>query len=242
MRADSTRTGRSADSGPTAAPVIVTAMSAHEEARAVALPDGRMLEFADYGDPRGVPVVAHHGSDGSRAAWGSVDGACRAAGVRLIAPDRPGYGGSTPAPQRRIVDWPADLVALVDALGLESVALMSLREGVAYATAAAAALPDRVERAALVACRRAGGRRARPPAIALDAHLVALPWGFELSSVTVPTSLWSGGLDTRDAHDTVRWLRGALPHAELVVDATLGSYSLLRRAPDILAFLLKRDL
>jgi pimeloyl-ACP methyl ester carboxylesterase len=53
----------------------------------LALPDGRVLGWAEYGDPGGPPVVFLHGTLGSRisrpddAAW---------AGVRLITVDRPG--------------------------------------------------------------------------------------------------------------------------------------------------------
>jgi pimeloyl-ACP methyl ester carboxylesterase len=229
-----------------------------EGTRAVALPDGRVLEFADYGDPRGVPVVAHHGSYDAHALWRMVHADCCDAGVRLIVPDRPGYGGSTPQPERRVTDWPTDLLTLVDALGFESVAVLSLREGVAYATAAAALLPDRVDRAALVASRRPGARL-RPrlseadrdllapqrvplppsPATTLDARLCRRDWGFDLASVTAPTSLWLGLHDDRRAAGTLRRIRGQLPHASVVIDPARGSYSLLTRAAEILEYLRK---
>jgi pimeloyl-ACP methyl ester carboxylesterase len=224
-----------------------------------------MLEFTDYGDPRGQPVVAHHGTYDTHVTWRSVHDACRAAGVRLIAPNRPGYGGSTPAPQRRVVDWPADFLALVDALGLESVAVMSLHEGVAYAAAAAVILPDRVDRAALIASRRPTPRRARreairapldPAGVALDARLCEQPWGFELAGVTVPTLLVEGGTvegsmvagsmvegsmvagsGREDA--MARWLRDQLPHARILWYPERASVRLLERVPDVLEELLK---
>jgi pimeloyl-ACP methyl ester carboxylesterase len=41
-----------------------------------------------------------------------------AAGVRLIAPDRPGYGGSDPAPGRTVADGAADIVEIATQLGV----------------------------------------------------------------------------------------------------------------------------
>lgn len=42
----------------------------------------------------------------------------RSLGVRMIAADQPGVGGSSPRPGRRIVDWGADMEQLADHLGL----------------------------------------------------------------------------------------------------------------------------
>ena len=84
----------------------------------LALSDNRLLSFAEYGVPAGKPVLFIHGFPGSRleaAIW--ADAAC-ALGIRLIAPDRPGTGLSSFQTGRYILDWPRDLLALADHLGI----------------------------------------------------------------------------------------------------------------------------
>ena len=59
------------------------------------LPDGRTLMYAEYGIPDGKPVFYFHGLSGSRLEPGLLDGNMLIeAGIHLIAPDRPGMGGS----------------------------------------------------------------------------------------------------------------------------------------------------
>lgn len=80
------------------------------------LPDGRKLAYAIYGDPSPTsPTVFYfHGFPGShREALGYAQAAKRR-GVRLVAVSRPGMGGSSFQPDRRILDWPADVRALAD--------------------------------------------------------------------------------------------------------------------------------
>jgi len=60
-----------------------------------------------------------------------------------VAPDRPGCGRSTPAPQRGIAGWPADHAALLDALGAQRAGILSQSGGTPYAIAVAAALAER---------------------------------------------------------------------------------------------------
>ena len=48
----------------------------------------------DRGDPDGVPVLFVHGTPDTRVARHPDDGIARALGIRLIAVDRPGLGGS----------------------------------------------------------------------------------------------------------------------------------------------------
>src|SRR5947207_10398797 len=83
------------------------------------LPEGRVLGWLELGDPVGMQVFAFHGTPGSRLQLAIDDVPIRTTGLRLICPDRPGYGLSTFQPGRRLVDWPADVVSLADHLGIE---------------------------------------------------------------------------------------------------------------------------
>src|SRR6266511_5865321 len=65
----------------------------------IALPDGRRLAYAEFGDPQGRPVLFFHATPGYRRNIWATDAQLRSAGVRLIAPDRPGVGRSTPQPR-----------------------------------------------------------------------------------------------------------------------------------------------
>ena len=114
------------------------------------LPDGRDLAWLELGDPSGAPVIALHGTPGSRRQIAIDDKPVRAAGVRLICPDRPGYGLSTYQPHRALRDFPDDVAALADHLGLEGFAVIGISGGGPHAAACAARLPDRVRKAALV--------------------------------------------------------------------------------------------
>src|ERR1700722_7765873 len=59
---------------------------------------GINLRVREAGDPGGAPVIYFHGTPGSRLNLAFADDMVAASGVRLIAFDRPGYGGSTPIP------------------------------------------------------------------------------------------------------------------------------------------------
>jgi pimeloyl-ACP methyl ester carboxylesterase len=111
----------------------------------VRLGDGRTLAYAEWGDPDGRPVLGCHGSPSSRLERHVEDDASyRRWGVRLIVPDRPGFGRSDPHPGRRVMDWPADVGALLDHLGVDRFAVLSLSGGAAYALACAHVFGERV--------------------------------------------------------------------------------------------------
>jgi pimeloyl-ACP methyl ester carboxylesterase len=114
------------------------------------LPDGRVLAYEECGDPDGVPVVLAHGFPGSRLEARVVDMAAGRAGVRLVCPDRPGFGRSDPQPGRRLADWPGDVAALADELRLERFAVVGFSAGGPYAVACAVALAGRVTALGLV--------------------------------------------------------------------------------------------
>lgn len=117
----------------------------------VRLAGGRRLAYREYGDPTGSAVVVyHHGLPGaSREAEVFLPALAACRGVRLIAFDRPGFGGSDPCPGRTYRGWVCDLAAAADALGLSRFGLIGVSGGTPFSLAAAIDLPDRVNRVAL---------------------------------------------------------------------------------------------
>lgn len=118
----------------------------------VTMADGRKLAYAEWGEPDGKPVFFFHGTPMSRG-WCPDEAATRAAGVRLIAVDRPGIGGSDVLEARTYGDWPLDVVALADALGIGRFAVVGLSAGGPYAAACAALIPSRLTGAGIVSSR-----------------------------------------------------------------------------------------
>lgn len=114
------------------------------------LRDGRTLAYTEHGDFTGKPVFFFHGNPGSRLMRHPDESIPRSLGVRVITPDRPGYGLSDYQPGRRLVDFPDDVVQLADALGLQRFAVFGVSAGGPYAAACAWKLPERVTGAAVV--------------------------------------------------------------------------------------------
>jgi pimeloyl-ACP methyl ester carboxylesterase len=117
------------------------------------LPDGRTLAYTDLGTPNGPTIMYFHGAPSSRLdlALLGLDVTFHELEVRVVSPDRPGYGGSSPRPGRRREDWPTDVAALADHLGVTRFAVMGASSGGAYAVACAALLPERVTSAGVIA-------------------------------------------------------------------------------------------
>ena len=90
------------------------------EGDTIKLRDGRNLGFCDYGKSDGIPVMLFHGTPGSRV-FGRFDEAAwvEEFGLRVITPERPGFGLSDPSPGRTIADWAGDVVELADALHID---------------------------------------------------------------------------------------------------------------------------
>jgi pimeloyl-ACP methyl ester carboxylesterase len=112
--------------------------------RRIRLRDGRWLGFAEYGDPLGIPLFAFHGTPGSRLMVEAAHGPARARGVRVIAPDRPGFGLSNRHVGRQIGDWPQDVAELADALEIPRFGVVGVSGGGPYALACAWRMPERL--------------------------------------------------------------------------------------------------
>lgn len=116
----------------------------------VMLPSGRRLGYAEYGDPAGRPLVFLHGTPSTRMMFRLGDRAAREAGVRLIAPDRPGLGLSDPDPNRTIPGFADDVASLADHLSLGRFPLAGISGGGPYAAACGARLGNRLTALGLV--------------------------------------------------------------------------------------------
>jgi pimeloyl-ACP methyl ester carboxylesterase len=124
---------------------------AREREHDVPTPDGRTLRVLEVGSPDGPALVMHHGSPSARLLHPLERASAEARGLRLVAYDRPGYGGSTPAPGRSIADVASDVAAILDALGVERFATYGASGGGPHALACAALRPDRCAAAATLA-------------------------------------------------------------------------------------------
>ena len=113
------------------------------------LSDGRVLAYTDLGGASSPVVMYFHGAPTSRLDHVPLDETLAELDVRMVSPDLPD-GGSSPKPGRRLEDWPPDVAALADQLGIDRFAVMALSSGGPYAVACAALLPDRVVGAGVV--------------------------------------------------------------------------------------------
>jgi pimeloyl-ACP methyl ester carboxylesterase len=111
----------------------------------------RELTVYDGGDPLGPAILAHHGTPGAGPPYSGWVEDAKARGARLIAYDRPGYGGSTATRGRTIGDAALDAASIMDALGVQQFATWGASGGGPHALACAALLPDRVTAACSIA-------------------------------------------------------------------------------------------
>jgi pimeloyl-ACP methyl ester carboxylesterase len=116
----------------------------------LALPGGRVLGYAEYGAPDGVPLIGFHGTPGSRFMFRIAHRQAAALGLRLVAPERPGFGLSTYDRGFTLSSYAADVAAFADALGIGRFAVAGVSGGAPYATACAALMPERVTALAAV--------------------------------------------------------------------------------------------
>lgn len=114
---------------------------------------GRSVSYAEYGDPRGDPILFFHGTPGSRLLGGLFDDDAALAGLRLIAPERPGIGRSDPLPDGALSDWPADVRAILDSLDVDTAGVVGFSGGGPFALACGcdATLADRITGIGLLA-------------------------------------------------------------------------------------------
>ncbi|MEP6631072.1 MAG: alpha/beta hydrolase [Lapillicoccus sp.] len=107
--------------------------------------EGRTWAVRQSGDPLGRPVVYFHGTPSSRLEPAFADAAAADLGIRLVAFDRPGYGGSSPG-AFDLTSLAASTGNLADRLAVERFGVLGQSGGGPFALACGAVLGDRVTR------------------------------------------------------------------------------------------------
>lgn len=131
------------------------------------LPDGRRIDWIEFGDPAGRPVLHLHGDFGLSRWTPAAERAARLRHVRVVVPIRAGYGRSDPLPPAAdpALVTALDLVALVDHLGIGRCAVLALGADLRFALTLARIRPQLMS--GIVACAldlpaSAAGHEARP--------------------------------------------------------------------------------
>ena len=116
------------------------------------------LYFADHrGDDLNPPLLLIHGAAGTHLDW-----SIQLRKMNSIVPDLPGHGKSALPGRANIGDYAADMVALLDALHLDTVIVCGQSMGGAIALTMALEYPARVQRLILIGT---GAKLAVQPAI-----------------------------------------------------------------------------
>lgn len=119
--------------------------------RKMVLRDGRVLSYYEYGKKEGFPVVFSHGFGDSGLIKYPDDTIAESLNLRIIAPNEPGVGESSPMQSRTLADWAKDIEELVDYLGIDTFVSAGHSAGTAHALAVAYYMRNRVKKVVLAA-------------------------------------------------------------------------------------------
>lgn len=109
--------------------------------------EGRQIFYIDEGDAEGRAVVFLGGQGTSLAAFQLAEfnrSFREQLGLRMISVERNGFGESPFDPDLGYADYNAEILAVLDHLGVEDFAIVAISGGGAYAAQLAAAVPERV--------------------------------------------------------------------------------------------------
>jgi pimeloyl-ACP methyl ester carboxylesterase len=186
------------------------------ETRVVTLGNGLELAWTEFGAHDGRPVMAFHGSPGTGHHFAAVDKVAAARGVRLIAPDRPGYGHSTFDPGRTFEGWATVVGELADHLTLDRFTVVGHSSGAPNAAACARFLGDRV-----IACAIVSGPCPEEAKVSNgDATLILrITQGLIPLMPRLMSLGWQAGLRRaqRDPDMAVSWMARMLPPCDVAV-------------------------
>ena len=109
---------------------------------------GRVISFSEIGDPYGAAVFVCLGMGLTRYVTAFYDELATTLRLRLITIDRPGVGGSEPYPptdRSGPLNWPDDVLAVCQHLGITKFSMLAHSAGAIYALATALILPHLIK-------------------------------------------------------------------------------------------------
>ncbi len=115
------------------------------------LNDGRLILYREYGATDGEVILALHGTPGSGLKYRPAHEAAGIRGLRIIAPDRWGYGASQAPRIRSLRHYSHDMSEFMQEVGAPTFSVVGISGGGPFAAALAAEMPARVHKLALVA-------------------------------------------------------------------------------------------
>ncbi len=116
----------------------------------IELSDGRILGYAEYGDPLGYPVFYFHGGQESRLSSMFMDSTAKKLNIRIISPDRPGIGLSTFQDNRQFLNWGGDVSQLADFLQISKYSVFGLSGGAPHVLACVLSDSSRIDNASII--------------------------------------------------------------------------------------------
>ena len=231
--------------------------------QSVRVSGSREITYMEYGEPNGFPVFYFHGTPSNHREAVIHDDTAGSLGIRLLAPDRPGCGGSDPSPGRRLLGWPDDVTAIANDLDIDRFAVVGVSGGGPYAAACAYAIPERLTGVAIlsgiapmddpVSMKQTNIIDRFPiqlsrhrPHIARkllrgatdDYRVIGEPWGFALEEITPDVDVWYGTKDRLEKPYHAAILAARIPNATLHTLSNTGHIaSVIHHSGDVLAVL-----
>src|SRR5688572_2597396 len=105
----------------------------------------RRLAYAEFGDRQGYPIIFAHGSPGCHVEGRIFDAEAKNFGFRFIVLDQPGMGYSDFDSRQTMLDYPLDVKALAEHLGLKRFGVMGWSGGGAPTMACGYVIPDLID-------------------------------------------------------------------------------------------------
>jgi pimeloyl-ACP methyl ester carboxylesterase len=109
------------------------------------LPTGQRVSWREYGVTTGKPIFFNNGWPGCSEQAVYLHELAVRHGLRIISPDRPGFGRATSQPGRGLLDWPPLIAAIADHLDIDRFSILGISGGGPYSLATAWALGSRVQ-------------------------------------------------------------------------------------------------